>query len=84
MLGTSPGKALLAENWAQIGLHERPSTFPGQPCGSGVDQPEDPEEWDYQHGTVESYHRRGRHIAEFDPHTAEQLKGPNSDYQVEP
>jgi hypothetical protein len=39
---------------------------------------------DYQHGTVEVYNRRGRHIGEFDPHTAERLKGPNSDYQVEP
>jgi len=41
-------------------------------------------EWDYQHGTVEVYDRRGRRIGEFDPHTAEQLKGPNADYRVEP
>jgi hypothetical protein len=40
-------------------------------------------EWDYQHGTVEVYNRRGTHFAEFDPRTAERLKGPNSDYQVE-
>ena len=39
---------------------------------------------DCQHGTLEVYNRRGRHIGEFDPHTAEQLKRPNSDYQVEP
>jgi len=41
-------------------------------------------EWDYQHGTVEIYNRRGQHIGEFDPYTAEQLKGPNPYYQVEP
>jgi len=41
-------------------------------------------EWDYQHGTVEVYNRRGRYIGEFDPSTGEQLKGPNSDYEVEP
>jgi hypothetical protein len=32
-------------------------------------------EWDYQHGTVEMYDRRGRHLGEFDPRTAERLKG---------
>jgi hypothetical protein len=26
-------------------------------------------EWDYQHGTVEAYDRRGRHLGEFDPMT---------------
>jgi hypothetical protein len=26
-------------------------------------------EWDYQHGTVEVYSRRGRHLGEFDPNT---------------
>jgi hypothetical protein len=41
-------------------------------------------EWDYQHGTVEVYNRRGEHVGEFDPSTAEQLKGPNPDYEVEP
>jgi hypothetical protein len=41
-------------------------------------------EWDYQHGTVEVYDRRGEHVGEFDPYTAEQLKGPNPDYEVEP
>ena len=41
-------------------------------------------EWDYRHGTVEVYNRRGRHIGEFDPYSAEQLEGPNPDYEVEP
>jgi hypothetical protein len=26
-------------------------------------------EWDYQHGRVERYDRRGRHLGEFDPET---------------
>jgi hypothetical protein len=40
--------------------------------------------WDYRHCTVEVYNRRGEHVEEFDPSTAEQLKGPNPDYEVEP
>jgi len=31
-------------------------------------------EWDYQHGRVEKYDRRGRHLGEFDPNTGEQTK----------
>jgi len=31
-------------------------------------------EWDYQHGTVEKWDKRGNHIGEFDPYTGEQLK----------
>jgi hypothetical protein len=41
-------------------------------------------EWEYRHGTAEVYNSRGRHIGEFDPYSAEQLKGPNPDYRVEP
>jgi len=26
-------------------------------------------EWDYQHGRVEGYDRRGHHLGEFDPET---------------
>lgn len=33
-------------------------------------------EWDYQHGTVEMYNRRGRHIGECDPNTGKQLTRP--------
>jgi hypothetical protein len=40
-------------------------------------------EWDYRHGRVEGYDKRGRHIGEFDPATARRLKGPNPDYKVE-
>lgn len=29
-------------------------------------------EWDYQHGTVEVYDKRGNHLGEFDPDTGEQ------------
>lgn len=41
-------------------------------------------EWDYQHGRVELYTRRGRHIGEFDPYTGARTKPPNPNYQVEP
>ena len=33
-------------------------------------------EWDGQHGTLEMYDKRGRHLGEFDPDTGRQLKGP--------
>ena len=41
-------------------------------------------EWDYRHGRVEVYDRRGRHLEEFDPDTGEQTKPANPVYQVEP
>ena len=31
-------------------------------------------EWDYQHGRVERYDRRGRHLGEFDPDTGAMTK----------
>jgi hypothetical protein len=33
-------------------------------------------EWDYLHGMVEKYSRRGNHLGEFDPKTGEQTKEP--------
>jgi hypothetical protein len=41
-------------------------------------------EWDYQHGTVEKYDRRGRHLGEFDAETGTQLKeaDPNRSIQT--
>lgn len=41
-------------------------------------------EWDYQHGKVEKYNKRGKHLGEFDPNTGKQTKPPNPDYRVEP
>jgi hypothetical protein len=41
-------------------------------------------EWDYQHGTVEIYDKRGRHLGEFDASTGKQVKPPNPRYKVEP
>ena len=41
-------------------------------------------EWDYRHGRVEIYDRRGRHIGEYDPETGQRTKPANPDYQVEP
>jgi hypothetical protein len=33
-------------------------------------------EWDYQHGTVEKYNKRGQHLGEYDPNTGAQTKPP--------
>jgi RHS repeat-associated protein len=41
-------------------------------------------EWDYQHGTVEKYNRRGRHQGEFDAATGRQTKSPDATRDVEP
>lgn len=41
-------------------------------------------EWDYLHGTLEKYNKKGKHIGEFDPDTGLQLKKSDSDYRVEP
>jgi hypothetical protein len=41
-------------------------------------------EWDSQHGTVEMYDKRGRHIGEFNPTTGEQTKPADSTRKVEP
>src|SRR5271170_6376638 len=40
-------------------------------------------EWDSQHGTVEAYDSRGKHLGEFSP-DGRRLKGPNRTRQVEP
>jgi hypothetical protein len=34
-------------------------------------------EWDYQHGRVERYDGRGRHLGEFDPETGLRTKPAN-------
>jgi hypothetical protein len=36
-------------------------------------------EWDSQHGTVEKYNKRGKHLGEFDAKTGNQINPPNSD-----
>ena len=41
-------------------------------------------EWDYRHGRVELYDRRGRHLGEFDPMTGTRTKPANPEYQVDP
>ncbi len=41
-------------------------------------------EWDYRHGRVEIYDRRGRHLGKFDPVSGRRLKGPNPNYTVVP
>ncbi|MGN0728450.1 colicin E3/pyocin S6 family cytotoxin [Treponema sp.] len=41
-------------------------------------------EWDYQHGDVEKYNKRGKHIGSFDPNTGKQTKPPVKGREVEP
>jgi hypothetical protein len=41
-------------------------------------------EWDYQHGRVEAYDRRGSHREEFNPFTGEQIGSPTPGRTVEP
>ncbi len=40
-------------------------------------------EWDYQHGRVERYDRRGHHLGEFDPETGMMTKPANSTQTIE-
>jgi hypothetical protein len=41
-------------------------------------------EWDYQHGRVEKYNKRGKHLGEFDPNTGEQTKPADPSRRTEP
>ena len=41
-------------------------------------------EWDSQHGKVEVYNKRGKHLGEFDPETGEQTKPADKSRRVEP
>jgi hypothetical protein len=41
-------------------------------------------EWDSQHGTIEKYNKRGKHLGEFNPETGEQTKNADSTREVEP
>jgi hypothetical protein len=41
-------------------------------------------EWDSQHGTVEMYDKRGRHLGEYNPITGEQTKPADNTRKVEP
>ena len=41
-------------------------------------------EWDYQHGAVEMYDKRGNHLGEFNANTGEQTKPAKPTRKVEP
>ena len=42
-------------------------------------------EWDYRHGRIERFNRRGdKHLGDFDPHTGERLGDPDPSRRVEP
>jgi len=40
-------------------------------------------EWDSQHGTLEKYNKRGKHLGEFDPNTGMQTKPANPGRSIE-
>ena len=40
-------------------------------------------ERDYQHGRIERYDRRGRHLGEFDPETSSMTKPGNPEQTIE-
>jgi RHS repeat-associated protein len=70
------------------GLHRAPPKTPVQ-GGGGLrrrwkDNDGNIYEWDSQHGTVEKYDRRGRHVGEFDPDTGEQIGPAVPGRRVEP
>ncbi|WP_053150447.1 S-type pyocin domain-containing protein [Pseudomonas sp. P97.38] len=41
-------------------------------------------EWDYQHGALETYDKRGNHLGEYDPVTGAQTKPANPKRKIEP
>jgi hypothetical protein len=41
-------------------------------------------EWDYQHGTIELYDKRGHHLGEFNYETRKQLKPAKKGRRIEP
>ena len=41
-------------------------------------------EWDFQHGAVEKYNKRGKHLGEFDHETGTQNKAADPTRKVEP
>ncbi|NBI43654.1 hypothetical protein GVX76_09220 [[Haemophilus] felis] len=41
-------------------------------------------EWDSQHGELEMYDKRGRHLGAFDPKTGKQIKDPDPKRRIEP
>jgi hypothetical protein len=80
--------------------HPRPSSFPAFPGlkratpktpkkGGGLrDRWKDEDgtiyEWDSQHGALEKYNKRGKHLGEFNPQTGAQTKPANKTRKVEP
>ena len=41
-------------------------------------------EWDFRHGSIERYDRRGRHLGEFDPNTGRKIAEAVAGRRVEP
>ncbi len=41
-------------------------------------------EWDSQHGKLEKYNKRGKHLGEYDPNTGDQTKPADAERTLEP
>jgi hypothetical protein len=66
---------------AEFGIRHRGNTVPER---SGVALSFCGRQWDFQHGAVEKYNKRGKHLGEFDHITGEQTKAADSTRKIEP
>jgi hypothetical protein len=73
------------------GFPKAKATKPKTPIGPKGDKKrkrwKDPDgtiyEWDYLHGTVEKYDKRGKHLGEYDQNGSKR-KGPERDQRIDP
>lgn len=77
-------RLLRAFPWAKLAKRKTPIKGGGGLRKRWKDTSGNIYEWDYQHGRVEKFDKRGKHLGEFDPETGAQTKPPDSTYNVEP
>lgn len=98
--GVEPIYIMLSVLPGDHSYHPRPNSFPAFPGlkratpktpkkGGGLrDRWKDEDgsiyEWDSQHGALEKYNKRGKHLGEFNPDTGAQTKPANKTRAVEP
>ncbi|MEX5683111.1 colicin E3/pyocin S6 family cytotoxin [Pseudomonas silesiensis] len=98
--GVEPVYIMLSVLPGDHSYHPRPNSFPAFPGlkratpktpkkGGGLrDRWKDEDgtiyEWDSQHGALEKYNKRGKHLGEFNPDTGAQTKPANKTRAVEP
>lgn len=84
-LGYHPAPSI-PEGFPDLKLAKRKTTVQGggHLRKRWVDGKQNIYEWDSQHGTLEMYDRRGRHLGEFDPKTRDKLKEADSTRRVDP